>query len=61
MGADGEETTNHLLQRREPGSNARQVLHRAYRMVPLCMPLQLGFQQLDRPRPCVAGTSYDGK
>ena len=60
MGAGGEGAIKYFLQRREPGSNARQVLHRAYSRVPMCVQLQLGFQQLGRLRPCVARTSYDG-
>ena len=59
--AGGGEITEQSLHRREPGSKVQQVLHRAYHKAPLCMRLQLGFEQLNRPRPCVVRTSHKGK
>ena len=61
LGADGKRTIKHFLQRREPGSKVQQVLHRAHHKAPLCMRPQAGFQQAERPRPCVARTTYGGK
>ena len=61
LGADGGEITEQTLQRREPGLKVQQVPHGAYLKESGCTRLQLGFRQLDRPRPCVAGMSFVGK